>query len=118
MQSYLKKIASYQESATDRVQQVQADLLKAVNALDARGIASESNRLQEALGEQHGLALAKAYCSREEATEVTFLMDVADLLGRGSDDSWSGRGNDAQRAFFDGVRRSIERVVGLVKFCQ
>lgn len=36
---------------------------------------------------------------------------VADLVFAGADDTWSGRGNDAARARFDGIRNEARRIV-------
>lgn len=36
---------------------------------------------------------------------------LTDLLTRGADDQWSGRTNDANRAYFDGVRETAAFVM-------
>jgi len=36
-------------------------------------------------------------------------------LETGADDTWSGRGNDFQRAMYDGKREAVRRVVSIVK---
>lgn len=35
---------------------------------------------------------------------------LADLLLRSTDDSWSGRGNDARRSYADGRREALEQI--------
>lgn len=41
---------------------------------------------------------------QRDATEVELLRYLLSLVGRGPDDTWSGRGNDSNRSAFDGVR--------------
>lgn len=36
---------------------------------------------------------------------------ITDMLVRGADDTWSGRGNDTNRAHFDGVRETAALVL-------
>lgn len=55
--------------------------------------------------------VATYHCkSGVEITEAQVMQVVMDLLTRGADDTWSGRGNDVKRAYFDGVRSAATRV--------
>lgn len=40
---------------------------------------------------------------------------ITDLLLRGADDSWSGRGNDTQRAHYDGIRDAASTVLNRLR---
>lgn len=46
----------------------------------------------------------------EEFNETVALRLVAGMLAQGADDSWSGRGNDVNRAHFDGIRSAAQKV--------
>lgn len=47
---------------------------------------------------------------RMDATPVQINAELINILMRGADDTYSGRGNDNRRAHFDGVREEIRGV--------
>lgn len=50
--------------------------------------------------------------SMENGLETDETLEIlTDLLLRGADDTWSGRANDANRAYFDGVRETAAYVM-------
>lgn len=68
--------------------------------------ASFANAVAEAEGKAYAWARLQISVSNSggEFTEADVQKVALDMMLNGADDSWSGRGNDAKRARFDGVR--------------
>lgn len=81
-------------------------------AADAARWAEFANKLAEAEGKAQALgglhhALTVRARKGEEITAELVKSLAFNQLAMGADDSWSGRGNDNQRARFDGVRAAL-----------
>lgn len=91
------------ESARNRLAEVAAgsalrELSNAVNAVaHAEGVA-----------EVFGLV---ELMERNGASEVVISLELGARMGNGADDSWSGRGNDVQRAKHDGFRDAAQNII-------
>jgi hypothetical protein len=46
----------------------------------------------------------------KEFTKTDAMKYAMDVLARGADDTWSGRGNDVNRSRFDGVRNAAQNL--------
>lgn len=49
-------------------------------------------------------------------TDTEILQFVFTMLTNGADDEWSGRGNDARRSHFDGVRKAADYINDAIRF--
>lgn len=77
-------------------------------AQHANGIARAEGRLFVL----DGIAVVMGDISRDTAASIKYAKQVTiDAALRGSDDTWSGRGNDNRRAFYEGVVEAVR--VGL-----
>lgn len=74
---------------------------------DWGNIASDAAQKAEEAGRLWVRTTTK-YVIENGGDEATILNAWLILLISGPDDSWSGRGNDARRAYFDGVRDQID----------
>ena len=79
----------------------------AVEGAESNRLANAVNRLAEAEGRQSAVARLAA-AEEFGASDSEIEAEALSILLRGADDTWSGRTNDAKRAFFDGVRDAIE----------
>lgn len=95
--------------AQDRIDALKAILVNEVRD-DARydRLASLVNKIAHAQGVWHVLARTER-ASDNGLGDMEMLEMLSDLLVTGADDSWSGRGNDANRARFDGIREAVGR---------
>lgn len=52
--------------------------------------------------------------AEESEFKITMLATLVDLLSRGCEDTWSGRGNELRRCGFEGICRACAEVRGLI----
>lgn len=81
----------------------------------ASEIVNKLNKLAEAEGSRdmwYRLQRAATHTSvnGDEFTEDMANRVVLGFLANGADDSWSGRGNDVRRAYFDGIREASRKI--------
>lgn len=79
---------------------------------------SYANNLASLTGESKAYAQAARVAERcEEGKDViaTFNAWAVSTLSRAAADRWSGRGNDAARAEFDGTREAVEQILSIVE---
>ena len=110
------KLFRKHEDARKLVVAHRAQLIElATQGRSAQDIAASALRLAEAEGERdlwyRVLSVAKhAKLSSKEMNKELALEVAFNMLANGADDTWSGRGNDARRAYFDGVREAATKV--------
>ena len=85
--------------------------------VDVAALASQMNKIAEAEGEWRVYSVAAytngldRFADDETAARAAVVAAVGDLLTAGPDDTWSGRGNEIRRAWFDGVRAAAQFVL-------
>ena len=79
-------------------------------AIDGRSIAREANMIAYDEGIVRIASMMISALKRElSAGEIK--TSLLDILARGADDNWSGRGNDVRRSYHDGVLDMVNAVL-------
>ena len=104
------------DSATDDLADVQASAAELVAAsAPASEWSSFTVRLAAAEGSVAAWSklvqvMARVEGNGSEVSSALVTSVALSLMSAGADDSWSGRGNDVQRARFDGVRAACQQM--------
>lgn len=110
------KIQAKYEAAAKAVESAKASIAKIVGeGFDAGRIGEAANTLAQAEGALSFWARMENVASNfeargEELTQIVATNMAMDILTRGADDTWSGRGNDINRARFDGIRQAAAKL--------
>ena len=110
----VKSLRTYQNTTYQQVMDLRAKLAK--QATDGTYLKTVSRTLMEIaeLEAQVGVYEAAALFM-EYANDIPIHEWAFQLLESGADDQWSGRGNDFQRATYDGKREAAKRVISVVR---
>lgn len=106
------KIVRNAHFAAENVTAARARLAKIASGDDDRRIdslVSAVNAVAKAEGANRAWSRA-ARMIEGGHTAAEAYESVVDLVLNGADDSWSGRGNDAKRAEFDGIREAVQNL--------
>lgn len=83
------------------------------------GMLAELGNAVNAVAYAEGVAEAHYIKERLEGngkSEPIIALELAGRMSHGADDSWSGRGNDVQRAKHDGFREAAQRIVQKARY--
>ena len=98
------------EAARKAVEDARERLVQTAPAGGHNNLAKIVNDIAEAEG-QLMIFERKSRMDERDVPVMDQLERLNDLMARGADDTWSGRENDANRAYYDGVRAAASRVM-------
>jgi hypothetical protein len=110
----VKSLRTYQNATYKQVMELRQKL--AQQASDGTWLKTVSRTLLEIAELEAQVGVWEAAADfMEHANDITIHEWAFRLLETGADDQWSGRGNDFQRATYDGKREAANRVVSVVR---
>ena len=110
LDTYTAHLRDAERRIEDRKRDLAKHLTNSEIPVDGRTIAREANMIAYDEGIARVASMMVSARKRElSAGEIkTALLDI---LARGADDNWSGRGNDVRRSYHDGMLDTINTVL-------
>ena len=107
---YTAHLLDAEQRIRDRKSALAEHLTNPEIAIDGRSIAREAGMIAYDEGIARVVSMMVSARKRElSAGEIkTALLDI---LARGADDNWSGRGNDVRRSYHDGMLDTINTIL-------
>lgn len=108
--------------AREALAKAEAEVVKVAQSGDLRELDSAANQVAFWHGYAAMLADVELYGAQADSSGVeglqkqfALMQHVAEILAGGPDDGWSGRGNDARRARFDGAREAAKVAIKAIQ---
>ena len=110
LDTYTAHLRDAEQRIRDRKSALAEHLTNTEITIDGRSIAREANMIAYDEGIARVASMMISALKRELSAEEikTALLDI---LARGADDNWSGRGNDVSRSYHDGMLDMIDAIL-------